>query len=57
MEAINEGFIIVAAYHLFIFTPYVSDPVLQYGGGWSIMAITTLNIVINMGVMVYSSVK
>jgi 5,10-methylenetetrahydrofolate reductase len=44
-----------AAYHLFVFTQYVDDPKLQYKFGWSIIAVTTLNIIVNMGVMGYTS--
>jgi hypothetical protein len=51
----NEICIISAAYHLFVFTQYVDDPKLQYKFGWSIIAVTTLNILVNMGVMGYAS--
>jgi hypothetical protein len=44
-----------AAYHLIVFTQYVDDPLLQYKFGWSIIAVTTLNIIVNMGAMGYSS--
>ena len=44
-----------AAYHLFVFTPYVDDPKLQYNAGWSMIGVTVLNIVVNMGVMGYAS--
>jgi hypothetical protein len=44
-----------AAYHLFVFTPYVDDPKLQYNAGWSMIGVTVLNIVVNLAVMGYAS--
>jgi hypothetical protein len=40
-----------AAYHLFVFTPFVEDPAFQYKVGWSMIGVTTLNIAVNMAVM------
>jgi len=57
MEVINECFIIGAAYHLFIFTDYVPDPHIQYSFGWSLIIITILNIVLNIGVMIGVSIR
>ena len=44
-----------AAYHLFVFTEYVDDPVMQYKVGWSIIGVTAFNIVVNMGIMCFAS--
>lgn len=44
-----------AAYHLFVFTQYVDDPKLQYNVGWSMIGVTTLNIIVNMGIMAHAS--
>ena len=57
MEAINECFIIAAAYHLFLFTDFVPDPNLQYSLGWSLIAITIINIVLNIGVLIGVSIR
>jgi hypothetical protein len=57
MEVINECFIIMAAYHLFLFTEFVPDPIIQYKFGWSIILVTIINIVINMGVMIGTSIR
>jgi hypothetical protein len=46
-----------AAYHLFVFTQYVDDPVLQYKVGWSMIGVTAFNIVVNMAVMGHASYK
>jgi hypothetical protein len=44
-----------AAYHLFVFTQYVDDQTLQYNVGWSMIGVTTLNIVVNMAIMAHAS--
>lgn len=46
-----------AAYHLFVFTQYVDDPNMQYNVGWSMIGVTALNIIVNMGIMGYASFK
>ena len=55
LEVFNEVCIIGAAYHLFLFTEYVSDPELQYSIGWSIIGVTVLNIAVNMIIMLKTS--
>lgn len=57
LEIFNELCILGAAYHLFVFTQYVDDPKIQYNVGWSMIGITGLNIVVNMGIMGYASLK
>lgn len=57
MEIVNEFTILVATYHLFLFTDYVEDPNMQYILGWSMIGLTVLNILINMGVMVWTSFR
>jgi hypothetical protein len=57
MEVVNEVTILIATYHLFLFTDYVEDPNTQYNIGWSMIGVTALNILINMGVMVWSSFR
>jgi hypothetical protein len=47
----------MASYHLIAFTPFVDDPYVQYLVGWSLIGVTTLNILVNMAVMGYSSFK
>jgi len=47
----------MAAYHLFLFTDFVPDPVLQYKLGWSIIVVTIINIILNMGVMIGVSIR
>lgn len=61
LEVFNEFSILIASYHLILFTDYVSgfDDTLefQYFSGWSMIAISTFNITINMVVMVYATLK
>jgi hypothetical protein len=57
LEIFNELCIMAAAYHLFIFTPFVDDPAFQYKAGWSIIGVTTFNIAVNMAVMGWASYK
>jgi len=57
MELFNECCIIVAAYHLFYFTDYLPDYKLQYKLGWSLIGVTIFNITVNMGLMVWTSVR
>ena len=56
MEVFNEICIIVACYHLLLFTDYESDENKQYNAGWSIVGVSVLNIAVNMGIMVFFTV-
>jgi hypothetical protein len=55
IEVFNECCILIAGYHLFSFTDFVSDSEIKYKMGWSIIGITIINIAVNMGVMFYGS--
>jgi hypothetical protein len=57
LEILNEIFIITICYHMFMYTMFVSDSVTQYNGGWSVIAFTILNIIINMSVVVVIGVR
>jgi hypothetical protein len=57
LEILNEISILIATYHLFLFTDYADSPDLQYLAGWSMIAISTFNIVINMIVMLVISLR
>jgi hypothetical protein len=57
LEVFNEVCILGAAYHLYAFTDVVDDPFLQEKVGWSMIAVTTLNIATNMLVMIYFTGK
>lgn len=53
----NEFCLIGCVYHLQFFTDFVTEATINYNAGWSIIMITMINIVINMLIMIYSSVK
>ena len=55
MEVFNEICIVGACYHLLLFTDFENDQNQQYLAGWSIIVITGINIVINMIIMIYST--
>ena len=57
IEIFNECCIIVAGYHLFLFTDFVEDPEMQYNLGWSIIGVTIINILVNMSIMVWLSFR
>lgn len=51
MEIFNEISIIVAAYHLPLFTEFVDDQMTHYFAGWSLILLVILNITVNLIVM------
>ncbi len=57
LEIFNEVCVILAVYHLFCFTPFVSDASTQYNVGWSMIGVTAFNVVGNIAVMLYCSFK
>jgi hypothetical protein len=57
LEVFNEGCILAASFHLIAFTELTGDPDIQYKGGWSIIGVTSLNIVINMLFMIVATVQ
>jgi hypothetical protein len=57
MEVFNEVCVLIATYHLFLFTDFVPDPELRYSIGWSIIGVTIVNIIVNMLVMFWSTLK
>ncbi len=57
LEVFNESCIILATYHLLVFTDMVDDVEVQYKFGWSMIFITVVNIAVNMGIMAKESLK
>jgi len=53
MEIFNECCLSLGGYHLFAFTDFVEDPEIQYQVGWSIIVVTVINILVNIGVMIW----
>ena len=57
MVIFNELCILAVSYHLIVFTPFVDNIDIQYNVGWSVIAITVLNILVNMVVMMVFTIK
>jgi hypothetical protein len=57
LEQFNEICILLAVYHLYIFTDLVEDPSIHFNFGWSLIVITILNIAFNMGIILINALK
>lgn len=57
LEMFNEMCVLAAGYHLIVFSQLVDDFEMKYNAGWSIIALTVLSILVNMGFMLYNSFK
>jgi hypothetical protein len=51
LEIFNEISILIVSSHLYLFTPFLENPEVQYAAGWSIIVITTINISVNMAIL------
>ncbi len=52
MQLFNEAFVLLTNYTLFCFTDFVPSPVGKSAIGWTLIAITCLNMAVNMGKMI-----
>jgi len=52
LEFLNEASITLIVYHLLAFTDFVGNPETQFKVGYSIIVVTGVNIVVNLGFMV-----
>ena len=57
LEFFNEATILICCYHVFCFTDFVDDPTIRYDIGFSLIAFTTLNLGINIFVMLLETFK
>jgi len=57
MEYFNEVTIMMCVYHLFVFTDFVDDPITRNYAGYSLIGVTCLNIVGNIGVLLSVTLK
>ena len=48
LEMFNETCIMIISYHLFAFTSYLDNPYIRYNLGYIVISIVTLNLLINM---------
>jgi hypothetical protein len=57
LELFNESCLLIMSYHLLFFTDYVlDDPYIQYDIGFSVICIMSLNIIVNMALILKESV-
>jgi hypothetical protein len=55
MEVFNEATILVCGYHLFLMTDWVESSQQKWNAGWSIVAVTIFNLVVNLAVAIYDA--
>lgn len=51
MELVNEAFVLVTNYHLFLFTDFLLDLDMRDNVGKSLVVTTCLNVIIDLGVV------
>jgi hypothetical protein len=51
MEIFNEACLLLASYHVFLFTDFSPDPVFRYNFGWSLVVLTLVNLLVNLLMM------
>lgn len=51
MELVNEAFVLVTNYHLFMFTNFLSDLDMREKVGTSLIITTCLNVIVDLGVV------
>jgi hypothetical protein len=57
MEIFNEGCLLLASYHVYLFTDYSPDPVFRYKVGWSLIVLTLVNMLLNLVIMIGQTFK
>jgi hypothetical protein len=51
IEIFNEGCLLLALYHVYLFTEYSPDPGFRYNVGWALIILTLLNMLFNLVVI------
>jgi hypothetical protein len=57
LEIFNEVCVLLSIYHLFTFTDFVGNVVMQYNIGWSMVGLTCFNIVTNILIVVICTIS
>ena len=57
IDIVNEGFVLIVCYHLLCFTDFVVDPAVRVAIGWSLIILTSVNLLANQGFGAYWSAK
>ena len=55
MEVFNEMTVLICSWHLLIFSDLITDADIQYMAGWSLVLITISNLLINIGIVLFTS--
>ena len=55
LEIFNELCILIASYHMIVFTDFVDNQDIQYLGGWSLIAVILFNMIVNLYFMIKTS--
>jgi energy-converting hydrogenase Eha subunit B len=48
MEIFNEGCLLLASLHVYLFTEFSPDPGFRYRVGWSLVVLTLVNLLVNV---------
>jgi hypothetical protein len=57
LEFFNEAIILFCCYHTFCFTDFVDDPIMRYNVGFSLIVLTSINVGVNIIVMMHETLK
>jgi hypothetical protein len=57
MELVNEAFVLIMTYHLYMFTDFMTDLKMRGFVGFSMIAITVLNVLLSIGVVVVATLS
>jgi hypothetical protein len=57
LEFFNEAIILLCCYHTFCFTDFVDDPIIRYNVGFSLIVLTSINVGVNIIVMMLETLK
>lgn len=56
-QQFNECFIMITNYHLMCFADFIQDEPTRTTVGWSMIAFVTLNLLINIGYIMFGGIK
>ncbi len=57
MEIFNEITVLACAWHFPLFSDFIIDVNIRYMAGWSIIMISCINLIINIGIVTYLSLS
>ena len=57
IDVFNEVCVLVIMYHMIVYTDFVTNAHRKFEMGWSMITITLINVVVNIGFLLYMQVK